>query len=170
MSQLKFLLLLSALSFNVQAELSFCKDSNATWSKTKPSVNLTHVFCGESHHGKNKGFHSTYLMETSPIVSGIRDKKSLGGGLYSARVKFNNGNTKFSTFFPNHCNLATILRSIIYASSHSTGKHRQWGVLGQSAPKAMEKGYCLLNNGKPFTIRMGLTRQKTGVNTAFPQP
>jgi len=161
--------LLIALPFSASAELS-CQNKNFKWSDTKPAVNLQHIFCGESHHGRNKGFHSNALLTSSSVVSGISNKKPLKGGIYNARVKFNNGKTKFSTFFPNHCNIATIIRSVTYAASHSTGKHPQWGILGQSAPKPNKQGYCLLNNGKPFSIRMGLVKNNKRVNTAFPQP
>ncbi len=160
--------LLLAISSTVNAELS-CKNKNFTWSDSKPAINLKHIFCGESHNGRNKGFHSRYLLSSS-LVMDISSKKPLKGGIYSARVKFNNGKSKFSTFFPDHCNLATITRSVIYAATHSTGKHSQWGILGQSAPKPDTNGYCLQTNGETFTIRMGLTRRGTGVNTAFPQP
>jgi hypothetical protein len=168
MFKLKMILLLWVLSFSAQAELTFCQNSSPTWSDTMPKVNLTHIFCGESHRGRNKGFHSTYLLKTSPIVSSIVNKKGLGGGIYSAQVNFKAGNTKFSTFFPDHCNLATILRSVVYAATHSTGKHPQWGILGASAPKAKSQGYCLKSNGNPFDIRMGMPKKDTRVNTAFP--
>ncbi|NOQ36915.1 MAG: hypothetical protein GQ569_13665 [Methylococcaceae bacterium] len=161
------LCLFFAIPFPAHAELS-CQDKGFNWSDTTPSVNLKHIFCGESHNGRNKGFHSSYLLSSSEIVSDIYHKNPLTGGIYNARVKFDNGKTKFSTFFPDHCNVASIIRSVVYAASHSTGKHRQWGILGESAPKAMIKGYCLKIDGKPFTIRMGLKGSR--VNTAFPQP
>jgi hypothetical protein len=164
-----FLIGLFALPLSVNAELS-CQNKNFTWSDTKPTINLKHIFCGESHRGRNKGFHSNYLLSSSSVVSSIAKKKSLRGGIYSARVKFKNGKDKFSTFFPDHCNVATITRSIIYAATHSTGRHPQWGVLGKSAPEADSAGYCLQTNGKAFTIRMGLIKRGTRVNTAFPQP
>lgn len=170
MSSLKKIIPLCVFLFisqNANAELS-CQDKDFNWSDTKPSVNLEHIFCGESHNGRNKGFHSSYLLSSSEIVSDIYNKKPLTGGIYNARVKFDNGKTKFSTFFPDHCNVASITRSVVYAASHSTGKHRQWGILGESAPEPMAKGYCLKTNGKPFTIRMGLKGSR--VNTAFPQP
>jgi hypothetical protein len=164
-----FLIGLLALPLSVHAELS-CQNKNFTWSDTQPKINLQHIFCGESHRGRNKGFHSKSLMSSSTVVSSISKKKFLSGGIYSAKVKFNKGKNKFSTFFPDHCNVATIIHSISYAASHSTGKHPQWGILGESAPKANSAGYCLQTNGKAFTIRMGLIKRGTRVNTAFPQP
>jgi len=161
--------LLFAITFTVKAEIS-CQNKQFTWSDSQPRVNLKHIFCGESNHGRNKGFHSRYLLATSTLVTAISNKKPLKGGIYNARVIFKNGKSKFSTFFPDHCNLATITRSVIYAATHSTGKHPQWGILGQSAPKADSLGYCLQTNGQTFTIRMGLNKRKTSVNTAFPQP
>ncbi|MDQ7091011.1 MAG: EndoU domain-containing protein [Methylococcales bacterium] len=151
------------------AELS-CQSKLVTWSDSRPAVNLKHIFCGESKNGRNKGVHSNYLLSTSPLVTGISNKKQLKGGIYSAKVKFSDGKSKFSTFFPDHCTLATITRSVIYASTHKTANHRQWGILGQSAPKPDSRGYCLQFNGDTFTIRMGLMKNGSRVNTAFPQP
>ncbi len=168
LKQLVFMGLL-ALPLSANAELS-CQNKNFTWSDTQPTINLKHIFCGESHRGRNKGFHSSALLTTSTVVSSITKKKSLHGGIYNARVNFKNGKTKFSTFFPDHCHVATIIRSILYAAKHNIGRHPQWGVLGKSAPKANSAGYCLQTDGKVFTIRMGLIKQGTRVNTAFPQP
>lgn len=172
MFNLKILLfscLLLAFSMSAKAELS-CQNKQLTWSDSKPAVNLKHIFCGESDKGRNKGLHSRYLLASSSVVTAISNKRSLSGGIYSARVKFHNGNSKFSTFFPDHCDLAMITRSVIYAATHSSDNHPQWGILGQSAPKADSKGYCLQTDGKAFTIRMGLIKGGTQVNTAFPQP
>jgi len=59
---------------------------------------------------------------------------------------------------------------VAYAARNKTKNHPQWGILGSSAPKKKAQGYCLNNRGKPFTIRMGLSRNKRKINTAFPQP
>ncbi len=162
-------LLLSVLPIIAHAEYS-CDNAESDWSDTEPAVNLKHIFCGESHNGRNKGFHSIALIASSETVSEIFKKKPLRGGIYNARVRFDNGKSKFSTFFPDHCSVKAITRSVVYAANHSTGKHPQWGILGKSAPKANSKGYCLQDNGKPFTIRMGMIKRGSRVNTAFPQP
>jgi hypothetical protein len=156
--------------FSCQNQQSSCQKKQSIWSDSQPAINLEHIFCGESDRGRNKGFHSRYLLSTSPVVVEITNKKQLKGGIYSARVKFNNGKSKFSTFFPDHCNLETITRSVIYAATHSSGDHPQWGILGPSAPEADSADYCLQTNGEVFSIRMGLIKQGTRVNTAFPQP
>lgn len=147
-----------------------CQNEDSDWSNTEPAVNLRHIFCGESYHNRNKGFHSTALLSTSEVVLDIFKKKPLRGGIYNAQVKFKQGKPKFSTFFPDHCTVESIIHSVIYAATHSTGKHPQWGILGDSAPKVNDEGYCLQNNGKPFSIRIGLIKGGSKVNTAFPQP
>lgn len=172
MPNLKIILLywlLFSVPISVNAEFT-CQNKKSAWSNSKPAINLKHIFCGESHNGRNKGFHSSYLLSDSAIVLGIFNKKPLNGGIYNARVKFQNGKTKFSTFFPDHCNITTITRSVVYAATHISSKHPQWGILGLSAPETNNAGYCLQYNGMAFMIRMGLINQGTQVNTAFPQP
>jgi hypothetical protein len=168
-SLLLFLLISSANS--VAATDISCANKSFKWSKTKPAINLRHIFCGEiNYRGRAKGFHSTQLLATATDVKNVYRKKKLRGGIYNARVEFVNGKTKFSTFFPKQCTVAMIVRSVAYAARNKTKDHPQWGILGPSAPKKKSQGYCLNNRGKPFTIRMGLTRNHRRINTAFPQP
>ncbi len=165
-----FFLFILSCSIAYSADLS-CKKKASKWSKTQPSINLKHIFCGEiDSRGRPKGFHSTQKLGSTPEVKEIYKKRSLRKGIYNARVKFSNGRTKFSTFFPDHCSINAITHSVVYAARNKTKKHHQWGILGPSAPKNNAKGFCLDRNSKPFPIRMGLTRNQRRITTAFPQP
>ena len=164
-----FLLIFSTFSA-FAADIS-CANQSFNWSKTQPAVNLRHIFCGEiDYRARAKGFHSTQLLATTTEVKDIFKKKWLRGGIYNARVKFANGKTKFSTFFPEQCTVAMIVRSVVYAARNKAKDHPQWGILGPSAPHKKVQDYCLDDRDKPFTIRMGLTRNQRRIITAFPQP
>ncbi len=170
----KYLLLFFLLTFStfsaIAAEIS-CANQSFKWSKTRPAVNLRHIFCGAiDYRARVKGFHSTQLLATATEVKDILKKKWLRGGIYNARVKFANGKTKFSTFFPEQCSVTMIVRSVVYAARNKTKDHPQWGILGPSAPHKNAQNYCLGDKGRPFAIRMGLTRNQRRINTAFPQP
>jgi len=167
---LLFFLLISS-AFTVFAADISCENQSFKWSKTRPAVNLRHIFCGEiDYRGHVKGFHSAQLLATSTDIKDVYRKKKLHGGIYNARVEFVNGKTKFSTFFPEQCTVAMIVRSVAYAAQNKTKDHPQWGILGPSAPKNKAQDYCLNNRGRPFTIRMGFSRNHRRINTAFPQP
>ncbi|MET0405960.1 MAG: EndoU domain-containing protein [Cystobacter sp.] len=147
-----------------------CTDASWHWSSTSPKVNRLHVFCGEIGSNKSpKGFHSIVHQKASSVVTGVGKKKNNHNGIYDADVSFAapaTPSTKMSTFFPDTCSEDQITESILYAANNQTGPHSAWGVLGPSAPKTGGHQYCLDSKGKPFTIRMGLTR--SDVNTAFP--
>ncbi len=165
-----FFLLFLTSSIATSADFS-CRKKASKWSKTQPPINLRHIFCGEiNRRGRPKGFHSTQLLGSTPEVKKIYKKQSLRKGIYNARVKFINGKTKFSTFFPDQCTVDAITRSVVFAARNKTRKHHQWGILGPSAPQKNANGFCLDRNGRPFTIRMGLTRNQRRITTAFPQP
>ena len=133
----------------------------------RPAINARHVFCGEVRDGKPKGFHSTRLMDTSDEVTGVRGISRYANGIYSGTVVFKDGQTKFSTFFPDACSADDILASIHHASTHIGGEHPAWGYLGPSAPAGGTDGFCLDDRGQAFEIRMGLFGDGR-VNTAFP--
>jgi len=164
-----FLLFLQPVSVTA-TELS-CTDPSFKWSKTRPAINLRHIFCGEiDYRGRAKGFHSKQLLASATHIARIKNKKMLRGGIYNGRVKFANGKSKFSTFFPDHCTIGMIVRSTLFAARNKTKDHYQWGILGASAPAKNTAGYCLAHDGRPFTIRMGLSRNQRSIVTAFPQP
>jgi hypothetical protein len=144
-----------------------CRDRDFHWSDDAPAVNRLHVFCGEIRRGRPKGFHSTRLLETSAVVTGVTGRSNERDGIYDASVLFRNDTAKFSTFFPDACSVDQVVASIQYAATHVERNHPQWGKLGPSAPKHNGDGYCVDDNGDPFEIRMGLLSDGR-VNTAFP--
>lgn len=146
-----------------------CRDRGFHWSDDDPAVNRLHVFCGEISKGRPKGFHSTRLMETSAVVTGVTGRSNERDGIYDASVRFRNDTVKFSTFFPDACTVDQVIASIHYAATRVERDHPQWGKLGPSAPEQThdDDGYCVDDNGDPFEIRMGLLSDGR-VNTAFP--
>lgn len=150
-----------------QADAADCRDRDFQWSDTQPPVNLRHVFCGDLDNGRPKGMHSSRLVASSPVVRGIERSREEGGGVFSATVRFANGRSKLSTFFPHHCTFDQVVRSIVYAADHPIGRHRAWGELGPSAPEANATGYCVDDRGAPLILRFG-RNGAGGINTAFP--
>ena len=144
-----------------------CGDPAFHWSDHDPPINRRHVFCGEIKDGKPKGFHSTRLQSTSPVVDGLRKRSEGRNGITDATIQFTNGTTKFSTLFPDACTVDQVLASIHYASTRTTRPHRVWGKLGASAPTPGAEGYCLDGRSQPFEIRLGFLRDGR-INTAFP--
>ncbi len=146
-----------------------CQDTRFHWSDDRPAINARHLFCGEVRKGKPKGFHSTRLRDTSRVVTGVRGISRSASGIYTGTVVFTDGQTKFSTFFPDACAVDEVLASIHHASTHIGGDHPAWGQLGPSAPANNADGFCLDHRGQAFQIRMGLFDDGR-VNTAFPSP
>lgn len=144
-----------------------CRDPRFHWSASEPKVNLRHVFCGELRDGRPKGFHSVRLRDSASLVRAIERRRDERGGVWSAVVVFANGRRKLSTFFPDHCTVEQLLRSIDYAVAQSFGRHREWGEVGPSAPYRGAETFCLDNDGAPFEIRFGVLADGR-VNTAFP--
>lgn len=144
-----------------------CRSRAFTWTDTDPAINRRHVFCGTIDHGEPKGFHSMQLLDSSSVVKGVSERSTNRNGIYTAIVIFAKGRRKLSTFFPDHCSVEEITRSIYYAGSHESARHPAWGTIGPSAPAPDTSGYCLDDNEQPFQIRLG--RLKDGrINTAFP--
>jgi hypothetical protein len=145
-----------------------CRDRAFQWSDDQPAINRLHVFCGEISGDWPRGFHSTRLQGTSAVVTGLTARSNERDGIYDATVKFRNGTNKFSTFFPDTCNVDQVVTSIRYAAAHIERPHPQWGKLGPSAPAIDNDRYCLDDKGHPFEIRMGFLADGR-VNTAFPE-
>jgi hypothetical protein len=150
-----------------QADPLGCRDPGFYWSRGRPVVNLRHLFCGELHDGRPKGFHSTRLRGSATDVVRVDQKREERNGIYSATVTFANGRRKLSTFFPDHCTVSQLVHSIQYAASNPSGQHREWGSIGLSAPAAGAEMFCLDNSGSAFEIRFGVLANGR-VNTAFP--
>ncbi|MGF1641735.1 MAG: EndoU domain-containing protein [Rhodospirillales bacterium] len=151
----------------IPVEASDCRAAAFHWSDGAPAVNLRHVFCGELRRGRPLGVHSMRLVGTSPVVTAVAPRPDGRDGIYDARVRFRNGATKFSTFFPDACTVEQVVASIRHAATHGTRDHPQWGKLGPSAPAADAAGFCLDAAGRPFDIRIGVLADGR-VNTAFP--
>lgn len=150
-----------------QAYALDCRHRTFTWTDTDPPINRRHVFCGTIERGQPKGFHSIRLLDKSSIVDRVEERSKNKAGIYSAIVVFANGRRKLSTFFPDHCSVEEITRSIYYAGSTESARHSAWGTIGTSAPASGIPGYCLDDDQRPFEIRLG--RLKDGrINTAFP--
>lgn len=145
-----------------------CEDANYSWSQTDPSVNLRHVFCGETAGKKSKGYHSKVFAPTTDVVTGTQNKGAVDNGMYNAQVNFKTpAQAKNSTFFPDSCTEDQIVKSIVYASQNSTGPAQPWGRLGPSAPAGEVAGYCVGADKKRIVIRYALDNDGD-VNTAFP--
>lgn len=150
-----------------------CTDRRFHWSADDPQINLRHLFCGETRRGRPRGFHSIRLVATARLIRGVGHHTEEGGGIYSAVVEFADGSRKLSTFFPDHCTLAQIVRSVAHAAANISGRHRAWGEIGFSAPAPAthQRGdletFCLDNAGQPFEIRLGVLANGR-INTAFP--
>jgi len=160
-------LVLLLTAFGAPAVAQDCRDHGFHWSDDDPAVNRLHVFCGEIRKGRPKGVHSTRLLDTSAVVTGVTGRSNERDGIYDASVDFRNDTSKFSTFFPDACTVDQVVASIHYAATHAERDHPQWGKLGPSAPEQNGDGYCLDGNGDPFEIRIGLLADGR-VNTAFP--
>lgn len=158
---------LSAGTLAASAASANCNDVAYGWTDTVPSVNVRHIFCGEIRYNRPKGYHSKVYSPATDVVTGTQNATVPVNGIYNARVNFNNGTNKFSTFFPNACSQDQIVHSVIYAATHTTGPAVPWGELGPSAPNAGGAEYCLGADGRPFTIRYALD-EDDDVNTAFP--
>lgn len=149
------------------SEADDCDDRGFDWSDGDPPINRRHIFCGELGGGEPRGFHAIQLKESTPLVRAIERRGPDRDGIYSAIVIFANGRRKFSTFFPDHCTVAEIVRSIDYAASEGSYPHPAWGMVGWSAPNEGEEGYCLDRQKRPFAIRFA-QRPDGRINTAFP--
>lgn len=142
------------------------------WSSTTPSLNQTHVFCGEiSNKGDVKGYHSEVIVppKAGNTVVSVVGQKSVNGDIFAGYPKFSNGKSKYSTFFPKSCTQAQIIASALYVASTGSPAH-DWGVVGLSAPATGGSTYCL-NQGAAFPMKVDPKKDKAGqliLNTAFP--
>ncbi len=159
--------------FSVSGNIFAQNCGDLHWVSTdNVQINAAHIFCGEIKNDKPKGFHSMAIADSAgehAIKLPLKDINPLGGGLYDARVYFSNGTRKFSTFFPDSCDYKAVLKSVAYAFANIKGNAEPWGVYGASAPAKGSAGYCLLDDGNVFDIRMGLINNDSKVNTAFPK-
>lgn len=145
-----------------------CEDESFGWSDTSPAVNLRHVLCGEiKKNGDVVGMHSRAVLDTAPVKE-VQAQPAQADGLYSAKVFFENGKSKNSTFYPDHCSVEQVTRSILYAVKNSHGPAKPWGKLGCSAPAKPDPTFCTGPGGERFVIRFA-EFDDGRINTAFPQ-
>jgi len=133
--------------------------ARSKWSRTKPKINLTHIFEGEiNRKGRPVGFHSRpggRDPKTAKVVKIISPPNRVG--VYTAKVKIwdrkeHKWKSKFSSFFPDKMSRKEVIKAILHAYKHRVHPKRQpW--LGPS--------------GKGFMIQ-GYLNRKGNINTAFP--
>ena len=134
-------------------------NAKKAWTKTKPSINATHIFQGEiNRRGKPTGFHAKFngkVAEGAKILS-IKGKPNKAG-VYTANIaifdpKSKQWKNKFSSMFPDKLKPKEVLKAVLHAyKNRKKGKSTPWrGPSGLGFPI---EGY-LLRNGK--------------INTAYP--
>ncbi len=132
-----------------------------------PQINEVHIFCGEIRGGKDEGYHSELVQPTPNVVAVERVHPVGRQGAYEGIVRFANGGTHRSTFWPKHCRIDQIEASIRFAAAHPFfGQQGDW-TYGASAPLEGGTQYCLGTNGRAIEIQFARTGQG-GINTAFP--
>ena len=132
-----------------------------------PQINEVHIFCGEMRNGRDEGYHSELVQPTPNVVAVERVRPVGKQGVYEGVVRFANGGTHRSTFWPKFCRIDQIEASIRFAAAHPFfGQQGDW-TYGASAPLEGGAEYCLGSNGRAIEIQFARTGQG-GINTAFP--
>jgi hypothetical protein len=151
-------------------------DQISIWTRTNPSINQKHVFCGEWNHRKNRpaGFHSRPAGANPTTVGTLRiNQPPNSQGIYGVRWSFagHTNREKFSSMFPDTCNQEQILKSIVYAAKHQKycpdGAPR-WAKCGPNQPTKSGQGYCEAADNSVFTIAFATLKNSSKINTAFP--
>lgn len=133
------------------------------WSETKPAVNLTHIFQGETNRkGKPTGLHAKFsgTLAEGAKIRRIRNKPNKVG-VYTAEISIKdtrNGQwkDKFSSMFPDSLTPKEVVKSILHAyKNREKGKKTPWrGPSGHGFPI---EGYVLrdgrINTAFPVYIR-----------------
>jgi hypothetical protein len=65
------------------------------------------------------------LRANASLVRGIERRWDEKGGIWSGIVVFADGRRKLSTFFPDHCTVDQLIRSIDDAADHARNPHRE---------------------------------------------
>lgn len=146
------------------------------WTKypSPPQVNKEHVFCGEIKSGSAKGFHSRPSGQNPATVTSFNITQPANKvGVYGGQVNLSiHGSTakKFSTMFPDSCNMDQVLKSILHAKANLTSCPSgapSWAKCGMNRPSSTSSTYCAGTNSNKFYIAMGFL-SNGDVNTAFP--
>jgi hypothetical protein len=120
-----FLLALAALVLIQGAALPRSRRAAEEWSRTRPPVNLTHLFEGEiNRRGKPVGFHSRPggRNPSGARVARVLDRPNRAG-VYTAEVEIRSGSrwlSKRSTLYPDRLDREAVVRAILNAWSRRT--------------------------------------------------
>lgn len=168
-------------------------------SRVNPQINQRHIFCGEINAAGNAvGFHSRPADHNPLLGAGPASPvaaRTVGPSTYivppglnhPAPYRYVNANVEVfdvpnnawvakagpSTFFPDSCTQQEVVASIRYAYMHlnvGVAPPPQVIFYGPSAPTANAAGYCVGEQGLPFTVG-GYLNNIGGlwwVNSAFP--
>ncbi len=127
------------------------------WSKTRPEINLWHVFEGDiNSQGKPTGFHARPggRDPANARVVSVKDGPNRLG-VYTANIEVRDGQqwkSKFSSFFPDNLSHQEVIDLIVHAYRNSKNPQEQpW-----SGP-----------SGLGFQVQ-GYTSSRGGINSAFP--
>ncbi len=156
----KFIFFFLALSLVFYGNHLYGKSSlDSRWSKTRPEINLVHIFEGEiNSRNRPVGFHARPGGLDPEFARMIRVKaKANNMGVYTAEVeifdkKEKEWKRKFSSFFPDNMSRQEVIETILYAYDHrSEGKGTKW-----QGP-----------SGKGFMVH-GYLNRRGNINTAYP--
>ena len=100
--------------------------ADTLWTKSRPSVNATHIFHGEiNRHGKPTGFHAKQNGQTPRTIRilEIRGKPNRAG-VYTAQIAIRDPDTgkwkeKFSSIFPDSMPPAEVIDAINTSESYT---------------------------------------------------
>lgn len=168
------LFMLSPLTVSAQVDCS----TLPRWVTLENGLRLNqyHVFCGEWHNNRPKGFHSRPEgINPATVSQFIVQSPANAAGIYTGRWthQSNPSKNKFSSMFPDHCTVTQILKSISHATAGSESNcpagSPDWIRCGLNKPAANVEQplhYCS-KDGNFFTIGFAPAKQG-GINTAFP--
>ncbi|WP_051007560.1 EndoU domain-containing protein [Thalassospira profundimaris] len=165
------------------AQAQFTCPTKIQWTYSNPSINIPHVFCGEIEGNKAKGFHSRPGGINPGSVADVKiTQPPNASGVYGGIVTLVNPDgpnlSKFSTIFPDTCNLLEVVRSILHAYENQvacpTGAP-QWASCGFNRPEdGSETGteYCVgpSEDARFYIAFATLSHGEYAgkINTAFP--
>ncbi|TVQ51468.1 MAG: hypothetical protein EA366_15435 [Spirulina sp. DLM2.Bin59] len=145
------------------------------WSRTNPSINQAHIFCGEWSHNQPRGFHSRPGGRNPSTVQNFQMTQPANSqGIYGGTWHYvgQSNPRKFSTMFPDSCTQTQVVNSIVYAARNRQScpaNAPSWAWCGSNAPTANAANYCKGNgnHNRLFTIA-GASLNDGRINTAFP--
>lgn len=150
-----------------------CGPGPADWSRTEPSVNLTHIFCGQiNRRGRAVGLHAMPGGEpprTARAIAVLRPPD--GEGVYEIAAEIGAGERwrrkRRSSIFPDHCARAEVVASILFAARVSARPGDRFA--GPSGPVPAADGHCYGATGAPLRVEgWFLPGDGTRINTAWP--